>query len=76
MRRSLADYCAAGYMRIWRQNRVPPSLAEFITQCDEARQAVSNTRRVVAKMLPLLDNAEEAIIAASGFNNSSTAFRD
>ncbi|MGO9770933.1 MAG: hypothetical protein ACLPSW_15545 [Roseiarcus sp.] len=65
-RRPSADIVAAAIVRIWRKNRVTPSLAEFLAQCEDARQAVSNTRRVVAKMLALLDNAEEAVVVSSG----------
>jgi len=70
-----ADIVAAAIVRIWRQNRVPPSLAEFITQCDEARQAVSNARRVVAEMLALLDNAEEALFQRGGLDDDSNPLR-
>ena len=63
---AVGDIVAAAIVRIWRKNRVTPSLAEFIAQCEDARQAVSNTRRVVAKMLALLDNAEEAVVVSSG----------
>ncbi|MGO9431932.1 hypothetical protein [Rhodoblastus sp.] len=74
-RKPSADIVAAAIVRIWRKNRLPPSIAEFIEECDEARQAATNARRVVAKMLALLDNAEEAIVADGGFDDASTAFR-
>ena len=74
-RRPSADVVAAAIVRIWRKNRVSPSLAEFIEQCDEARQAASNSQRVVAKMLALLDNAEEALFRGGGLDDGSNILR-
>ncbi len=74
-RRPSADVVAAAIVRIWRKNRVSPSLAEFIAQCEDARQAVSNSQRVVAKMLALLDNAEEALFPGGGPDDGSNILR-
>jgi len=57
------EILAAAIVRIWRANRFPPTISELLDECDRARQGATNARRVVTKMLALLDNAEEAIIA-------------
>jgi hypothetical protein len=54
---------AAAIVRIWRGDRFPPTIAELLEECDRARQSAANARRVVAKMIALLDNAEEALDA-------------
>lgn len=55
---------AAAIVRIWRKDRFPPTIADLLEECERARQAALNARRVVVKMITLLDNAEEAIIAS------------
>jgi hypothetical protein len=57
------EILAAAIVRIWRKNKFPPTISELLDECDHARQGAINARRVVTKMLALLDNAEEAIIA-------------
>jgi mRNA-degrading endonuclease HigB of HigAB toxin-antitoxin module len=57
------DIFAAAIIRIWRKDRFPPTLAELLDECDRARQSAANARRVVAKMIALLDNAEEVLDA-------------
>ena len=54
---------AAAIIRIWRKDRFPPTIAELLDECESARQSAANARRVVAKMIALLDNAEEVIDA-------------
>jgi hypothetical protein len=58
------EILAGAIVRIWRKNRFPPTIAELLDECDRARQAATNARRVVTKMLAVLDNAEEALFAA------------
>lgn len=57
---------AAAIVRIWRKDRFPPTIADLLDGCERARQATLNARRVVVKMITLLDNAEE-VIAFSGW---------
>jgi hypothetical protein len=57
---------ATAIVRIWRKDRFPPTIADLLDECERARQAALNARRVVAKMIALLDNSEEAIIASDG----------
>jgi hypothetical protein len=59
------DIFAAAIIRIWRKDRFPPTLAELLDECDRARQSAANARRVVAKMIALLDNAE-VVLDATG----------
>jgi hypothetical protein len=56
---------AAAIVRIWRKDRFPPTIADLLDECERARQAALNARRVVAKMIELLDNAEEALASVS-----------
>jgi len=65
-----AEIFAAGIFRVWRKNRFPPSVSQLLDECEEARQAATNARRVVSKMLALLDNAEEALMATGGFDEA------
>ncbi|MBM3564282.1 MAG: hypothetical protein FJX16_00085 [Alphaproteobacteria bacterium] len=57
------EILAAAIVRIWRKDRFPPTISEVLDECDHARQGATNARRVVTKMLALLDNAEEVLIA-------------
>ncbi len=65
-----AEIFAAAIIRVWRKNRFPPSISELLDEYEEARQAATNARRVVSKMLALLDNAEEALIATEGLDEA------
>ena len=65
-----AETFAAAIIRVWRKNRFPPSISELLDECEEARQAATNARRVVSKMLALLDNAEEALLATEGLDEA------
>jgi hypothetical protein len=65
-----ADIFAAAIVRVWRKNRFPPSVSQLLDACEEARQTTTNARHVVSKMLTLLDNAEEALMATGGFNET------
>jgi len=56
---------AAAILRIWRKDRYPPTIAELLEECERAHHAALNARRVVAKTVALLDNADEALLAAS-----------
>jgi hypothetical protein len=57
------DIFAAAIIRIWRKDRFPPTVAELLDECESARQGAANARRVVAKLIALLDNAEEVLDA-------------
>lgn len=57
------EILAAAIVRIWRKNKFPPTISELLDECDRARQGALNARRVVTKMLALLDNAEEVLFA-------------
>jgi hypothetical protein len=59
------EILAAAIVRIWRKNKFPPTISELLDECNRARQGATNARRVVAKMIALLDNAEE-ILGATG----------
>ncbi|MGO9773339.1 MAG: hypothetical protein ACLPSW_28105 [Roseiarcus sp.] len=64
------EILAAAIVRIWRKNRFPPTIAELLDECDHARQRATSARRVVTKMLAMLDNAEEALIATRDFDEA------
>ena len=70
-----AEILAAAILRIWRKDRFPPTIAELLDECDHALQGAANARRVVAKMIALLDNAEEVLIATGDINEGTTAMR-
>jgi len=61
------EVLAAAIIRIWRKDRFPPTIAELSDECDRAREGAANARRVVAKMIALLDNAEEVLVAMGDF---------
>jgi hypothetical protein len=69
------EILAAAIVRIWRKNKFPPAISELLDECEEATQAATNARRVVTKMLALLDNAEDALIATGGFDEASASFQ-
>jgi hypothetical protein len=64
------EITAATILRIWRKDRYPPTIAELRNEFDHARQGVANARRVVAKMIALLDNAEEILAATDDFDEA------
>ena len=69
------EILAAAILRIWRKDRFPPTIAELLDECDHALQGAANARRVVAKMIALMDNAEEVLIATGDINEGTTAMR-
>lgn len=69
------EILAAAIIRIWRKDRFPPTIAELFDECDHVRQGAINARRVITKMLALLDNAEEALIVTGGFDEASASSR-
>ncbi len=69
------EILAAAILRLWRKDRFPPTIAELLDECDHALQGAANARRVVAKMIALLDNAEEVLIATGDINEGTTAMR-
>jgi hypothetical protein len=66
---------AAAIIRIWRKDRFPPTIAELQDEFDHARQGAVNARRVVAKMIALLDNAEEILAATGDFDEACKGIR-
>ena len=64
------EVLAAAILRIWRKDRFPPTIAELLDECDRARQGAANARRVVTKMIVLLDNAEEILAATGDFGEA------
>lgn len=69
------EILAAAILRIWRKDRFPPTIAELLDECDHALQGAANARRVVAKLIALMDNAEEVLIATGDINEGTTAMR-
>lgn len=69
------EIMAAAIIRIWRMDRFPPTIAELLDECDRARQGAINARRVVTKMIALLDNAEEVLIATGDFDEARKGIR-
>lgn len=69
------EILAAAILRIWRKDRFPPTIAELLDECDHALQGAANARRVVAKMIGLLDNAEEVLIATGDISEGTTSMR-
>lgn len=55
------EILAAAIVRTWRKDKFPPTIAGLLEECDRARQGVLNARRLVGKMIVLLDNAEEVL---------------
>jgi hypothetical protein len=66
---------AAAISRVWRKNRFPPSIAEFLDECSEMTKAATTTHRVITKMIALRDNAEDALIATGDLPEVSASFR-
>jgi hypothetical protein len=58
------EILAAAIVRTWRKDKFPPTIAGLLEECDRARQGVLNARRLVGKMIALLDNAEEVLFEA------------
>ena len=69
------EILAAAIIRIWRKDRFPPTIAELLDECDRARQGAASARRVVAKMIALLDNAEEILAATGDFDEARKGIR-
>ncbi|MGE4174164.1 MAG: hypothetical protein AB7F41_16985 [Methylocystis sp.] len=69
------EIIAAAIIRIWRKDRFPPTIAELQEEFDHARQGAANARRVVTKMIALLDNAEEILAATGGFDEARKGIR-
>ena len=69
------EILAAAILRIWRKDRFPPTIAELLDECDHSLQGAANARRVVAKMIALLDNAEEVLIATGDFEGDRKGLR-
>lgn len=69
------EIIAAAIARVWRKNRFPPSISEFLDECEEAKTSATGTRRAVTKMLSLLDNAEDVLIATTDLNEAPASFR-
>ncbi len=69
------EILAAAISRIWKKNRFPPSIAEFLNECSEVTKAATSARRVVTKMIALRDNAEDALIATGDLPEVSKSFR-
>lgn len=67
-----SEILAAAIVRIWRKDRFPPTIAELLDECDHARQGATNARRVATKMLAILDNAEEILIATGDIGPTPT----
>jgi hypothetical protein len=67
-----SEILAAAIVRIWRKDRFPPTIAELLDECDHARQGAINARRVVTKMLAILDNAQEILIATGDIGQTQT----
>jgi hypothetical protein len=68
------EVTAAAIIRIWRKDRFPPTIAELQDEFDHAHQGAVNARRVVTKMIALLDNAEEILIATGDIDQPKRAF--
>lgn len=69
------EIIAAAIIRIWRKDKFPPTIAELRDEFDHARQGAVNARRVVAKMIALLDNAEEILAATDDFDEARKGIR-
>ena len=68
------EILAAAIIRIWRKDRFLPTIAELQDEFDHACQSAVNARRVVTKMIALLDNAEEILIATGDIDQPKKAF--
>jgi hypothetical protein len=66
---------AAAISRVWRKNRFPPSISEFLDECSEMTKTATTTRRVITKMIALRDNAEDALIATGDLPEVSESTR-
>jgi len=67
------EILAAAIFRIWRKNRFPPTIAELVDECECSKRRAVDARRVVTKMIALLDNAEEVLTASGDFDASKNA---
>lgn len=66
---------AAAISCVWRKNKFPPSIAEFLDECADMTKAAASTRRVITKMIALRDNAEDALIATGDLPEVPASFR-
>jgi len=69
------EVLAVAILRIWRKDRFPPTIAELVDECERAQQHAANARRVVTKMIALLDNAEEILSATGDFDEARKGIR-
>jgi hypothetical protein len=69
------EISAAAILRIWRKDRFPQSIAELREEFDHARQGAVNAWRVVAKMIALVDNAEDILVATGNFDEARKGSR-
>ncbi len=67
------EILAAAIVRVWRKNRFPPSISEFMDECEGAKSAAIGTQRAIKKMLALLDNAEDALVATGDLNEKASS---
>ena len=65
----------AAISRVWRKNRFPPSIAEFLDECSEMTKAATSTHRVITKMIAMRDNAEDALIVTGDLPEVSESSR-
>ncbi|MFZ3178644.1 MAG: hypothetical protein WA156_00180 [Methylocystis silviterrae] len=69
------EIIAAAIIRIWRKDKFPPTIAELRDEFNHAHQGAANARRVVAKMIALLDNCEEILAATDDFDEARKGIR-
>jgi hypothetical protein len=65
-RRFSPDVVAAAIVRIWRKAKYPPTISEFLEECEETKQLTTHIRRAVAKMLELRNDADIALVRIEG----------
>ena len=57
------EILAAAVSGVWRSQRFPPSISEFLDECRDITKSATSARRVIRKMIALRDNAEDALMA-------------
>jgi hypothetical protein len=67
------EILAAAIVRVWRKIRFPPSISEFLDECEGAKKAATGTRATIKKMLALLDNAEDALVATGDLSEAASS---
>jgi hypothetical protein len=65
------EFLAAAVVAVWRKKKYAPSICEFVDECEAAASGTAGARRVVTKMLALLDNAEDVLIATGDLPDAS-----